>query len=792
MEKSTDYDTSSARSFSSDKKLTYRDFISVPIFELSSDGVFTNIHNDSLTFSGRDKSELLGTSIWNYVATDDQFRTKLALSQAVKEKCSADALTFRTVAPDGTYIVYTAEVLPVYSAERHSGYYFACHDITDKYNTESELVKANKTKSEFLSKMSHEIRTPLNAIIGLTNIAMNTGDIKKMKTALSKIQTSSKHLLQIINDILDISRIEAGKLVLQREDFNFETSLANLLELMQVQADKKNITMHVDFDPKTPSHLVGDEARLSQVFLNLFSNAVKFTPDGGKVYCTIKPGKFVNGRVEIIASVRDTGIGIDRNDIERVFNSFEQADGSLARKYEGTGLGLPITRSIVELMGGEIDAISKMKVGTTFTFNVWFDYVNDRKEIKDDKRLKILIVDDNPEECTYIERMLEYSNIEVDMVYSGHEAISAISKAVQLNQRYDCVLIDYTMPEIDGIQAAEEIEKILGDNSTLVMVSVTNWSEIEGRARKVGIKKFLPKPVLPSKLIDTINSVVEKRFAIENQPAANEMPDFSEFRALIVEDVEINSEIIEFMLQPTEITLDFVKNGKEAVTLYTQNEDAFDVILMDIQMPVMDGYEATKAIRTGNTANAKTIPIVAMTANVFREDIERALNSGMNSHVGKPIYEQTLYEELSKFLTPERREQKRALKNEGIDNRIPYGIEGINVEDGLQRLRGNKELYLKLVRNMVETDLIQKIRANMKDKNYKDARLNIHSLRGFAANLGITVIQDLAGKLEQVFVKSTVSSVEDAMMDAASDDANIQLINDIENSLLEVKRLFGL
>jgi len=512
----------------------------------------------------------------------------------------------------------------------------------------------NKHKSVFLANMSHEIRTPMNAIIGMTTIGKSASDSFRKDYCLSKIEDASNHLLGVINDILDMSKIEANKFELAPVEFDLEKMLKRVVNVINFRIDEKHIKFSVHFDGSLPHMLIGDDQRIAQVITNLLGNAIKFTPEKGSVTLTVRLAGKGHDLCTLQFSVSDTGIGITPEQQEKIFNSFEQAESSTTRKYGGTGLGLAISKSIVEMMGGDIWVKSEPGKGSVFTFTIQLPRGTEQKRtlLSDEINLdnvRIMTVDDDPDILTYFLEIAQNFGIMCDVAISGEKALQLVDQ----KGGYHIYFIDWKMPGMDGIKLAHEIKSRVTEQSIVIMISAVEWSVVADEAKAAGVDKFLSKPLFPSTIAEVINEClgVDKRQS-ERSQAADIAGIFAGRRIMLVEDVEINREIVQTLLEPTKLEIDCTGNGAEAVRMFVENPYKYDMIFMDIQMPEMDGYEATKRIRALDIPAAKTIPIVAMTANVFREDIDRCLEAGMNSHVGKPInFEEVLGKLLSYWNT---------------------------------------------------------------------------------------------------------------------------------------------
>jgi signal transduction histidine kinase/DNA-binding response OmpR family regulator len=503
----------------------------------------------------------------------------------------------------------------------------------NKSDTES------KHKSIFLANMSHEIRTPMNAIIGMTTIGKSTSDSTRKDYCLSKIEDASNHLLGVINDILDMSKIEANKFELVPDKFDLEKMLRRVVNVINFRIDEKHQKFSVYIDRSIPHILIGDEQRIAQVITNLLGNAVKFTSEHGSITLAVRLVEKVKNTCTLQFSVSDTGIGIDPEQQAKIFQSFEQAESSTTRKYGGTGLGLAICKSIVEMMGGKIWVQSEMGKGSVFTFTIQAQHSAEEKHtlLSPDinlKNLRIMAVDDDPDILTYFLEIAQGFGLMCDVAASGEKALELVDQ----NGGYHIYFIDWKMPVMDGIQLTREIKARVTENSIVIMISALEWSVIAEEAKTAGVDKFLSKPLFPSTIAEVINEClgVDKHQA-EKAQAMSIVGIFAGRRILLVEDVEINREIVQALFEPTKLEMDCAENGEEAVRMFAEAPDKYDIIFMDIQMPKMDGYEATRRIRAMDIPQAATIPIIAMTANVFREDVEKCLEAGMNSHVGKPV-----------------------------------------------------------------------------------------------------------------------------------------------------------
>ncbi|MDR3321150.1 MAG: response regulator [Synergistaceae bacterium] len=507
---------------------------------------------------------------------------------------------------------------------------------------------ANRAKSDFLANMSHEIRTPINAIIGMTTIAKMASEEERKNYCLDKIQDASTHLLGVINDILDMSKIEANKLDLSPENFSFEKLLQKSANVINFRVEEKLQDFHVRIGSDIPHFLRGDDQRLAQVIANLLSNAVKFTPEHGTIWLNTRLLKEEDGVCTIQIEVTDSGIGISEEQQSRLFASFNQADSSTSRKFGGTGLGLAISKRIVEMRGGRIWIESEPGMGSTFAFTVTMERGEDDRSpgpAMDVSSVRVLAVDDAQEIREYFMDIARELGMNCDTAENGEDACRIIER----NGAYDIYFIDWKMPVMNGVELARWIKERGVGNSVITMISAAEWNTVEDEAREAGVDKFLSKPIFPSDIAHCLADFLGVIWVMK-ETAETETDSFAGCCAMLAEDVEINREIVLSLLEPTELVIDCAVNGEEAVKLFSASPDRYDIILMDVQMPEMDGYEATRRIRALDAPNAKEIPIIAMTANVFREDIERCIASGMNDHMGKPLDLDELKSKLRQYL----------------------------------------------------------------------------------------------------------------------------------------------
>lgn len=510
---------------------------------------------------------------------------------------------------------------------------------------------ANGAKSQFLAQMSHEIRTPMNAIIGLTTVAKTeTEHPDKVMEYLGKIEKSSRLLLGIINDVLDMSAIERGKMKIDKVPFNFKNQLSGIVNMFYQQTKQKQIRFRLHMNGVTEETLVGDELRLNQIMMNLLSNAVKFTPKGGRIDFTVTQTSRSYDKVYMRFTVKDNGCGMSEDMLKRLFRPFEQQDASTARKHGGSGLGLSITKNLVEMMGGSIRAESVVNEGTTFVVDLPFMVCEQKISQKTNfEDIRTLVVDDDEDACKYCGVLLERLGVRYRYVTDSKSALKALKEAVNEGDPYKLCFVDWQMPSMNGVELAGKIRSIYGEDSILVMASGYDLNEIEDEGREAGVNYFVTKPMFQSSLFNVLNRITGKEDSGEVEESGKY--DFTGRHVLVAEDVELNMEVAVDLLQMVGIEPECAEDGKQALEIYEQAPDNyFDCMLLDINMPEMDGYEATRAIRKSDKPDAATVPIYAMTANAFAEDVMAAMDAGMNGHIAKPIEVRILYETLQEVL----------------------------------------------------------------------------------------------------------------------------------------------
>lgn len=541
------------------------------------------------------------------------------------------------------------------------GQYLAVfHETTGEHDIREQLADAltqaqnsNRAKTAFFSSMSHEIRTPMNGIMGMTNIALkNLDDREKTESCLNKIMAASEHLLGLINEVLDMSRIESGKLSLKEENVNLPSLIANLVSFIKPDMDKKNQVLYMKSPVLEHDTVLSDTLHLQKILLNLLSNAVKYTQEGGEIRLMITENPMDADTIGMRFVVADNGIGMSPEFLECIFKPFERAEDSRMSQVTGTGLGLAITKSIVDMMGGSIRVESRKNKGSRFTVDIPLKLpVQPEQEIPDLTQYSALVVDDDQDACEGICLILQEIGIRARWVLNGPEAVKQAWDAHVMKKDYGMLIVDMKMPGMDGLETARQIRKRLGSKTPILLLSAYDWECVKDEAVLIGINGFLTKPIFKNELLGQLAYFFQGRKNKTEESAPEDWENLNGVSILAAEDNELNREIIVELLESHGAVVDTACNGKEALDAYLNSSPGYyRLILMDVHMPEMNGLEATKAIRDSGRPDAATVPVIAMTADVFKEDIRRCREAGMDAHIGKPVELDKLFSTLQRFL----------------------------------------------------------------------------------------------------------------------------------------------
>jgi two-component system sensor histidine kinase/response regulator len=746
------------------------------ILETTNEG-FWLVDNDAVTVTAnpalcrildRPQEEIVGRRILDFV--DEENRQVFMAELKKRAKGEAGSYEIDLQRPDGVNVPCLISATPLLDDEEtKTGSFAIVSDITARKQAEEQVRRAKeiaeeatKAKSDFLANMSHEIRTPMNAVIGMAHLALQTELTPRQEDYVRKIQRSAHSLLGIINDILDFSKIEAGKMQMEAADFTLDEVLDSVSTVVAAKIHEKELEFLIDISPDVPLALMGDPLRLGQILINLCNNAVKFTEEGEIVISTEMADKDEES-VTLRFCVRDTGVGLTEEQQGKLFHAFTQADASTTRKYGGTGLGLTISKRLVNMMGGEIWVESLPGKGSEFIFTAKFGLARtvSRRRLEpslDLRGMRVLVVDDNASSREILQTLLESMSFEVTVAASAEEGIAELEKEAKIRP-YALVVMDWKMTGMDGIKASSIIKRHprLPQKPKIIIATAYGREEIMQKSEKAGVDGFLLKPVGQSLLFDSImvafGKDAPKGEAVDRLPTYNEegLQKIRGAKVLLVEDNEINQQVAQETLEQAGLVVSLANNGKEAVEMVRQGD--FDVVLMDIQMPVMGGFDATQEIR--KEPGFEELPIIAMTAHAMKGDKEKSLEAGMNDHVVKPIDPDELFSALVRWIKPGDREMpadgcESLIENVGSDDLLPSELPGISLESGLKRMGGNKQAYAKILCRFKETheNAVEKIKEALQSGDVDTAALLAHTVKGVSGNLGADSLYKAAADLE--------------------------------------------
>ncbi|HNI97395.1 MAG TPA: PAS domain S-box protein, partial [Leptospiraceae bacterium] len=754
---------------------------------------------------GYETGELAGKSTRHWYKSEEEFQK---IGREVFRNLEEHGLYYRKeiqfCRKNGDTVWVRTKIKRLNGNEPMSGVVAVFEDITDERESEEILKsakeaaeKATQAKSFFLANMSHEIRTPMNAVIGMTHLLNKTELTEKQRDYLNKIQKSGKHLLNLINDILDFSKIEAGKLSVEREQFNLEELFQNVSSFINEKADGKGLELIFDIDPKIPTHLIGDQFRIGQILLNYSSNAVKFT-EKGEISIIVKIREKTADGLVFYFAVRDTGIGLTKDQQQLMFQSFQQADMSTTRKYGGTGLGLIISKRLAELMGGDVGMESEHGKGSTFWFTVKVGIARDENAslTPDDdlKGLRVLVADDSRLARDLLSRMLSGMTFSVKTVPSGESALEELKTAELEGTPYKIFFLDWLMPAMNGTETLQKMENLkLKNRPYIIMITAFGHEEISDRLKNIKVDEIITKPVTASLLFQASVRVLrgEQQSNIREKKAESALEDrLSQINSayiLIVEDNEVNQDVAVELLTEAGMRVDTAENGLAA--LEKIKERKYDLVLMDMQMPVMDGITAIREIRRNQ--DCLHLPVVAMTANAMDQDRAACIDAGMNDFLSKPIDPSLLWKILLKWIKP-RNQTDGSLKNNEKDKdteeALPESISGLDMEDGLRRMLGKKNLYLSLLRKFLAArkESAQEIREALDAGDFFLAERLAHTMKGVSGSIGAPELYRISSDLEKAF-KNRRASGETAELLSLFEKKLGVIIKDLETKLPEEK-----
>jgi len=736
---------------------------------------------------------------------EDRTDAEMAIQKALEGEKEYD-IEFRVVHPDGSIRYIKASALVQRNEKGEPQQIIGINfDITESKRIQENLKQAkeaaemaSRAKSEFLAMMSHEIRTPMNAILGFTHLALQTKLNEQQQDYLEKIKISANSLLQIINDILDFSKIEANKLELEKSNFKLEKVLGNINSIIGLLAEEKGVKLSFKTAPEIPTLLIGDSQRLAQILMNLANNAVKFTEQGEIVITTEKIAQ-TEDLVTLKFTVKDTGIGITSQQIKKLFQPFSQADSSTTRKHGGTGLGLVISKRLVEMMNGRIWVESELGKGSEFKFEIELGWGIEKPvnqsviDITSLKGTKCLVIDDNPANNQFMQKALESFAFRVTTAASGEEALEKIAAAPHIDP-YKLIIVDWLMPKMNGIETIKKIQENYGSQYDVKILMITAYKseKINDLAKVYGVNYILDKPINIDKIKATIIQLFDHG-SLPKKLVTNEekIKEISGGKILLVEDNKINQQIAQELLKIVGIDVEVANDGNEAIN-WVKNQ-RFDLILMDIRMPNLDGLTATRQLRSMakkgdvTTEYFATVPIIAMTANAMSGDKEECLAAGMNDYIAKPIEPEKLYAALLRWIAPKvnNSSKENALQLENKPQHILPNLSGINPEIGIKRLGNNQEIYLKILQQFRDNhqNSATEIKTALESQEIETATRIAHSIKSISGSIGALALSQTAANLEKILRTGVLEQVN---LELAKFETNLKEVMEAIASLFSL------
>lgn len=763
------------------------DTVPAMIFWKDTDLVLRGCNQQYADYIGQPPETIIGKTDYDLHAQEfaDTLRKEDVSVFTTLEPFNTEGQYFRR--SDGRGIWLSVHKLPVINSRGQATLLLGVlQDITDRKENELELTRrdeelqaamqaaeaSSRAKSEFLSRMSHEIWTPMNAIIGMTRIASESSDINKVHNCLQKIDESSRQLQEIMNDILVMTRLSSFKMEVLPQVFDLEKLLNKVSHAIAERATQKKQDFWVEIADNVPGAFLGDEGHIARILLNLLTNAVKFTQEGGMLSLTVSLISQTNNTADVLFSVEDSGIGIAAEQLSRLFGTFEQLDGGMTRKYGGTGLGLTISKQLVELMGGEIGMESELGQGSRFFFHLPLEVAAqpERGEVPlsvDGNPLRLLVVDDCAEGGHHLVMMMEKMGMDADYASSGQAAMRKIQSALLISEPYDVILIDATMPHMSGLDTVRRIRGEFDGQPMILMASAAERTMMEREAREENVTVFLDKPPFPSTLREALREILKDAPKERPKAAVHRNAEFMNKSVLLVDDVDINREIIASMLEHTGVRIEEAENGEAAVEMYTMNPERYDLILMDIHMPRMSGIEATRRIRAMEQSKSRSVPIIAVTANNFTSDIEECIHAGMNDHIPKPVDDFSILETMRRFLASKEAKstvsRKLPVQQRAETEYLPH----IDISAGLTGARGNIKLYLSMLKNLRDGTLYNELMMVLEQGDYATARTLVRTLKQVAEGLSLKTLLSAAERAGEALAHSLYPPIVRETMDDA-------------------------